>query len=288
MATSLLLALALAGCPADDTPSYMGRTLTEWVADLNGADEAKQREALVAIQKLGPNAKAAVPDLRKILTNKQHRFRSEAAWALGAIGPQGGEAGAEIRAAIKEEKGQPYMVASLGNALATLGEPDLESTEILLMATQPRCGGIVLLNTEYTRLHPGIVLGHLLDLCDHKDLAVRLRAISCIPQLKQEGPTAKRVPEVLEKLLADSNREVRVAAANTVSQIAPQLRQKTIPVIVEALENDNLNKASPEYSYAAILMPVAADAFPALLPLTDRPRNNNTRWHAVQVIAGLP
>ncbi len=50
------------------TAQHDGRTVTEWIGDLNETDDAKKILAIKALGSLSVNAKQALPQLAKIMT----------------------------------------------------------------------------------------------------------------------------------------------------------------------------------------------------------------------------
>ena len=92
----LILAFALAGnclgaesasIPRANEPTYVGKTLGEWIALTKDKDEKVRANAAYALGSIGSVAKTAVPALTELLTDKDEWVRHHAAEALGAIGP---------------------------------------------------------------------------------------------------------------------------------------------------------------------------------------------------------
>src|SRR5262249_23200662 len=79
-------------------PTFMGRPVYEWGADLKGDDAATRRIAAFALAKFGKLAAHYGPDLRALLEDPDPGVREAAALALGEFGSL---AGAETIPALK-------------------------------------------------------------------------------------------------------------------------------------------------------------------------------------------
>ncbi len=93
---SFLLAVAFSGiCLGAETAptpqakelSYEGKTLGEWLALAKDKDAKGRASAAEALEKIGPEAKAAIPALTELLKDKDERVRYYAGMALGRIAP---------------------------------------------------------------------------------------------------------------------------------------------------------------------------------------------------------
>ena len=76
-AVPLLCRVSWAQTPA---PARDGRTLRQWIERTDDRDDAVREDAAIAIGKLGPDAKVAVPRLSKLLDEDEVRAR---AFAMG-------------------------------------------------------------------------------------------------------------------------------------------------------------------------------------------------------------
>src|SRR5215831_3162089 len=86
-----LLALPCgAGAPGDSEPepTYMGRTLRQWIADLKDADADVRFQAAYTLARMGPTIRLAFPALKEAAKDDDPRVRQYAAEALGNTGPQ--------------------------------------------------------------------------------------------------------------------------------------------------------------------------------------------------------
>lgn len=105
---ALLLLLAFAA-PAmaqakkkGSEPTFDNRTLTEWIADLNGLAPYTRVAAAYAIASMGPDGAPAVPTLTANLKSDQPTVRYSSALALGEIGPNAAAAVPELRALLDD------------------------------------------------------------------------------------------------------------------------------------------------------------------------------------------
>jgi HEAT repeat protein len=75
-------------------PTYEGRSLTSWIADLNAAAPSTRNAAAYAISGMGPAAKPAVPALVKVLEDLDAppTVRYPVCVALREIGPDARDA----------------------------------------------------------------------------------------------------------------------------------------------------------------------------------------------------
>jgi hypothetical protein len=76
-------------------PEYEGKPLSHWKGECRSASASSRQAAANALGEMGPNAKAAIPDLSELLVDKEAAVRKAAAEALG-------KRGAEAQAAIAD------------------------------------------------------------------------------------------------------------------------------------------------------------------------------------------
>jgi hypothetical protein len=85
------LTLTLTGCAYE--PVFEGRPASYWRAQLKHPDHTARWRAALALGRLGPQqAKPAIPDLIACLNDSDHAVRFEACGVLGRIGPDAREA----------------------------------------------------------------------------------------------------------------------------------------------------------------------------------------------------
>src|SRR4051794_20254564 len=64
---------------------YSGRPLRAWLGDLDDSDLLVREEAACVLAQVGPAARAALPQLRKLLTHDNRSLRTRAALALWKV-----------------------------------------------------------------------------------------------------------------------------------------------------------------------------------------------------------
>ena len=103
---SLLLMLLASGAQAQKAkePTFDGRTLSSWIADLNAAAPYTRNAAAYAISSMGPAAKAAVPALVAVLKDEENppSVRYPVCVALREIGPDAKDAVPALTAALDD------------------------------------------------------------------------------------------------------------------------------------------------------------------------------------------
>jgi HEAT repeat protein len=299
-ATVLLLLAPLSAAPPEPAvpaaeTAVSERQMAGWIADLSSKEYEAQRIAYVGLCKAKP--KAAVPALIKLLGEKNGPVYY-AAGILGAIGPDAKEAVPALLALVPKDGTANYGIESIALALAKIDGAKLEATRAQLLGTQ-RCRPNLLVGSEVLREYPAQVIPHVVALCEDKEPHVRARAAEFLGTLKEKeiqkvppkslfelaGDGAKGVAPALEKLLADENREVKLAAARAISRVAPELTEKSLPVVV-ALGKQSL-KGKATVHATDIFNPVPQQALKVLLPLFDDP-SDSVRWWAITHVGPLP
>src|SRR5579872_2117586 len=76
------------GADEDQLPTYHGKTISQWIAQLKDVESSARSAAASELRQIGPAAKAALPALTDALKDKHGHVRYEAAAALGKIGPE--------------------------------------------------------------------------------------------------------------------------------------------------------------------------------------------------------
>ncbi|MBN9121632.1 MAG: HEAT repeat domain-containing protein, partial [Planctomycetes bacterium] len=270
------------------------RPVAEWVADLRAEDREKQHAAYEALLKAKP--KSAVPALITVLGEKNAPVHYVAE-ILGTIGPDAKEAVPALLALVPKDGGFG-STETIAWALARIDGPKIETVRSLLLGTR-RCVPNLLVGSPVLREYPGPVVRHLVALCGDKEPGVRERAAAFLGTLKEKeagtvppgsvferaGDDAKGVAPALEKLLADENTEVRLAAARAISRVAPELAEKSLPVVVALGVRSTMTKHVLHIT--DIFNPVPQRAAKVLLPLFDDP-NDGVRGWAITHVSALP
>ena len=277
--------------------------IAAWVADLSSPDAATKRDAHRALLKAGPQAKAAVPELIK-LVNDTSGAASEAIDVLGAIGPDAKKSIPTLVARLTPANGNVAPLERLVSAICRIEGPRIETTRTMLLSTA-KCAPSYITISDYLRKHTPKVVSHLAELCGDTDSRVRQLAVVALANLTQtvpvgDGPkpdwvtllsfageSAKEIPPALEKLLSDEVIAVRVEAAQAIARVAPQIAEKCIPIVLALGVDAKTRTNMPAYLAAQIMQPVPDAAFRKLLPLFDHD-NAATRYWAIQTVAYLP
>ncbi len=298
-ATALLLLIPLSAPPeAPADPIIEGRPVLAWIADLSSKDPDKQQLATETLIKAGPKAKSAVPALIKLLGATDTR-RESAVNILGAIGPDAKEAVPALLELLPKESALVFFVDDVALALARIDGPKPEATRALLLSFT-KCTGIVLLTSQTMREYAPQVVPHVVALCGDQDANIRRRAVQALGKLKREGGKVpqktlyelagdgtKDIPKTLEKLLHDDDVQVRMRTAYAIARVAPQLAEKTIPVVITVMRCEKLWKKVGNVHAVEIFLPVANQAAKELIPLLDSDQERVRTW-AIHTLAGLP
>jgi len=107
-ATTLLLALALAPALAQETPSaeegltWQGEPFAKTRAALRGEPGPALAAALGTVEAMGPLARGASPELRRLLEHQDAQVRAGAARALGALGLEARAASPRLEALLQD------------------------------------------------------------------------------------------------------------------------------------------------------------------------------------------
>jgi HEAT repeat protein len=109
----LLPALARAG----DEAKRGGKTVSQWLEQLQAKDARQRLDAIQFLGDFGPDAKAAALPLSNLLKDGDVKVRTQAALSLGRIGPAAKEAIGELLVAAKDADADVSLsaMAALGN-----------------------------------------------------------------------------------------------------------------------------------------------------------------------------
>jgi HEAT repeat protein len=310
--TSIILFVLIspvdAAAAADAEPTHHGRQLSAWLADLGGDDKARH-EAMLAVAKIGPPARAALPGLISQLKAPQPKegkfpLDIDAAQALEAIGPAAKGAVPVLLARMKQPRTPGYCLAAADAVLALEG-PRVEATWGLVAEFNPTCGGASLFVSRSAKSYPAETVRHLIELTRDENPLIResaldilglptrqLPAVAVQPAdlFRAAGAATKGVPAAVEQALADKDPHVRVAASRAHLALSPDRAEAVIPAVVAALNEGwfRFKKGSwPGEEPAGLLRPVAAKAFEPLLPLLEH-KTPYLREEAVWTLARLP
>jgi HEAT repeat protein len=224
---AILLACRIARAQTQ-APSRDDRSLPEWMERTNARDDAVLQNAALAIGKLGPEAKAAL--LVKMLDDKSWYVREAAAKALERIGPDAKFAlPSLVKMLAREEVTNRYAAA---NALGKIGpgskaaaaalaeaatDDDGEVRDAALAALDKVCGE--------TNAVASVLLKHL---GKDEEYYVKIRALKALATL---GPLPKEDLPAIAKLLGDES--CRAEAFATLLEVGPAAGEY-LPQLVNA------------------------------------------------------
>jgi HEAT repeat protein len=187
--------------------SEVGEPLRKVLAE--DADARPRRSAACAIGQFGPEAAAAREDLERALEHKDAAVRQNAAWALGRLKAKAGESGVKQLAGRLRDDDDATVRRAAAAALREIGLP-----------------------TAAPAVRP------LVDcLAREKNPGVRTVVIDSLVALV--GPKDKDAADDLSKFLKDTNRDLRRSAALALGKIGGTAARQAIPVLVEALNDDD-------------------------------------------------
>ena len=201
-ASYFLVLLLLASVVWAEEPTYKGRALGEWIADLRGLDQSARVQATIAIGQMGDAAAKAVPDLAHALTDPNVKVRANAAWALARMGDAAAPAIPDLTYALYDESEHVR-----GRATVTLG------------ALGPKAKTAVApLRDGLTEDHPGI------------------RAASAAALWSVTGSSAESLP-VLRDMLSSDDAEERTQAAQAAWRVGTPAAV-LVPDLKKAMASD--------------------------------------------------
>jgi HEAT repeat protein len=212
-----------AAAPAAETLAGM---LTE--PDL---DEEFGREIMVALARIGPPAKAAVPVLMKILEDKEHPLRAGAAYALAKLGARQAQR-LLIQALPREDDPEMRVVAPIALVLLS-GDSDA-----LVALALPRLIMLLADDSKLVRHEAATALAHigpraadaapvLIAGVDDPDPALREAYLSALGEIGPDGADA--MPAIMKRL-ADSDFPVRYSASYAAGKFGAAA-QSAVPLL---------------------------------------------------------
>jgi HEAT repeat protein len=204
------------------------------------ADAKARRSAACAIGQFGPDAAEARDDLEHALASKDAAVRQNAAWALGRLKGQVGESGVKrLAAALRDDDAGVRRDAAA--ALGEVGRP----------AAAPAVRALVecLVREKSSDVRP-VAVGSLVALV---------------------GPEDKEVAADLRGLLKGGDREVQRGAALALANIGGEHARDAVPVLLEALRDDDATTRELAAAALANVGEAAGEAVTALgKALSDR------------------
>jgi HEAT repeat protein len=167
-----------------------------------------RQRALLALSKMGPDAKEALSTLREALQDRHTPCRSLAAIALGELGADAKAAIPELSKALGDNDEGVRKQAAI--ALANIGPESLPALRIMV---------------------------------EDDDWAVRLVGVQA---LAYHGPEAEELVPDLAKLLTDQVGDVRAGAATALGALGPAAKE-AVPQLIEAIKDDRYDVQMAAY-----------------------------------------
>ena len=184
------LALVLTGCPSKPTDggSYEGKSVEQWMNDLQAGNAEARKNACFALGELGPKAAAAAPNLAAMLKDKDVQMRTWATVALMKIG----------------EPAVPALAKEMEQGDSTIRKHALEA----------------LVNIG---ANAGAAVPALITSLKDEDPDVRKDAAAVLALV---GPAAKSAVPALTAALKDENADVRNVAGQALKAIDPDAAKR--------------------------------------------------------------
>lgn len=227
---STLLALPI-GCGAD-APIYQGKTLAQWLDQLESDDGAQQQQAIDSLSKIGASA---ADDLRATLDHTNRNARVGAACALLQTGPNGVRSVEEFARTTQDPFGRVYAASAMYKENV---KTDIATRWLLMTLKDPDPTLRHRTIATLAELHPGCeaavpVLGQTLR---NPDTELRWRAAFALLRI---GPGAKAAMPDLILALKDPDDRVRDGVAQVLGAIGSEAKAAASPAITEALEDSD-------------------------------------------------
>lgn len=215
------------------------------VFNLSVPESDDRYNASIALGKMGPDAKAAVPTLTKALKDTEGRVRAAAARALGRVGAQARSSAASVVELLKDP--DPAVRASAAGALHGI-------------------------ETESKDAVPALV-----SLLNDSDARVRMATITALTNFGQDAKTT--VPYIIEAL-EDTDKNVRNSAQAALLIFNPKPEQ-IVPPLIEVLKSGSKPaQDSAEVLLAMIGEPALPDLTKLLIQVDSalREKSLNALW----------
>ncbi len=214
------IALAAIGSPAvDGLRSF-----------LSEKKENLRAEAAMALGRIGPNAKAAIPDLILRLGDEKERVRKEASLALGRIGTAASEsliaATTDSNAVVREG-----AVASLG-LLTAPNQHVHDAVALRVSDSEPVVQAAAILSLSAFMPADELLMNILSKGIRHEDEKVR---ISVVNVLSQKPAILKQMAPDFALLLTSENQGVAKHASYLIQRLGPE----AAPLLLDALRNES-------------------------------------------------
>ena len=219
--------------------------------------------ACLALSEIGPDAKGAVAELTKVLSDERPEVRLQAAVALGEIGPAAKPAAAALVKALQDkyQAVQIAVVFSLGRigdpsaapAVAKLEKSDNELLHTLAIWTLARLNP-----TDKERMKNAVE--HLVGKLGGEDRDSAHMAARAIIELDPD-------PAILRPAMEAAMAKADAATAERTIQAYASLGTKVVPLAIKALKDTDAKRRQRAMHVLGHLGPDAAPAVPDLVAL---------------------
>jgi HEAT repeat protein len=288
--------LAATGLSSADDSVYEGKTLKQWVGELEARDAKARLWAIMTIAEIGPDAHQAVPPLIECFKDKRERLRYKASEAVGKIGPKAipllvkslesdnvhvrrwsayalGEMHAGAKEAIpalleavkdQDSKVRAAAVAALG-AMGPAAKTAIPAGTRLLRDEDSAVRRSAAVALWYIDRRVDGTLNNLIEGIrdDDHDPVDR---IECIQIIGTMAPKSKRAVGSLVQVLADRRPEIRVASAKALLQLGPEAVSRAITYLVRMIIDKKTGNDDRRAAGDA-LVEIGADAVEGMLRL---------------------
>jgi len=260
------------GCILETMEDIDPEVVTALIEALKIPDNDVRVNAVWALGKIGPQARAAIPELMEALVDNDWKVRFPAAWALGRIGPDAVETIPSLIHALGDRKVDVRREAV--QALGWIGPQTNEVVPALIGSLEDPDADI--------RYKAALMLGGfgstakeavpaLIDALDDPDELVR----RFVPQaLGEIGSDAKDAIPAL--ILGFRDEEVSTYAPSALGKIG----KVAVPALIEALKDEDQIVRHKSASALGYIGPDAKAAVPALIRLAKEQEQTGSGRHA--------
>ena len=294
----LAAGFALLLCPIFSAAAEPPPDVAKLAAQLGSTDRDTRREAGHQLERIGPAAKSALPDLIKALDDPDKQVWANAFGAIAAIGPDAAEAIPRLMLAFDSSRGRDLrprdkaqMLMRSANALACIGDAARPALIEALKAndTGMRLGAAKALGGMGARSRDAIPA--LIENLGHADEELRSEVIetlaligkdAVVPLSKSLGwpdarlrsgsaralgtvgtPAAEAGPALLAQLQQEKENTVRAAILTALPRVGlPQ--EQVVPPLVKALRNADKEIESAALNGLLAIRPAEKVVVPAL------------------------
>jgi HEAT repeat protein len=199
--------------------------LLKWIGQGQNADKQDQAStAITGFSILGPQAKAAIPDLTQVMMETNKPFASiDAIRALGCLGP---DALPLILTVVSNSQTFSFAYGQVAlQSILTMGSrgTDIRPAVPVLIQRLRERGEMTELAMETLlelQVEPDVTIPAVAECLHDSDYRIRQRAAECLATAR---PQARSAVPALVKALNDPQIYVRIAATNALRAIAPEM-----------------------------------------------------------------